>query len=341
MVSENSDSESEVVTSFANRVISRWTKGFECIDAKSFLHGMAGISLFPAICIVFSSIVIALLESSSPSRPPFALMFVITGLVYIPSFASVSLLAFLTYLLPERFLLKSLYVAVTVALNLELLIILLWLLGSVPFSHSEVWAAIAPPIFVLCFSVSTVATAFQWFRSHTLRPNMLFVKRTRPISIGTSLELVLTVALACVAWKYFFGSYEITPLILILAAAGFVSGLAAASMTYAVIPTNYQVQVGFPCIDPAIKYRPVSITWAIAAIGHLVLMASTADFATWSIGGFLAWIVASIFNAAVMVAMLGTGLYWLRRCGWTLERPHSKDLKVSPSDANLLDGQLT
>ncbi|EKK00464.1 hypothetical protein RBSH_04191 [Rhodopirellula baltica SH28] len=170
---------------------------------------------------------------------------------------------------------------------------------------------------------------------------MLFVKRTRPISIGISLELVLTVALACVAWKLFFGSHEISPLIFILAAAGFVSGLAAASMTYAVIPTNYHVQVGFPCIDPAIKYRPVIITWAIAAIGNLVLMASTADFATWSIGGFLAWIVASIFNAAVMVALLGTGLYWLRRCGWTLERPHSKDLKVSPSDANLLDGQLT
>lgn len=170
---------------------------------------------------------------------------------------------------------------------------------------------------------------------------MLFVKRARPISIGTSLELVFTVALGCVAWKLFFSTYEITPLIIILSAAGFISGLAAAAMTYAVIPTSYHVQVGFPCIDPAIKHRPVIITWAIAAISNLVLMASTADFATWSIGGLLAWIVASMFNATIAIAMLGIGLDWLRRCGWTLERPHSRDLKISPPETPPVNGLLS
>tara|TARA_R110002072_G_scaffold42672_5_gene120448 strand:+ start:4652 stop:5560 length:909 start_codon:yes stop_codon:yes gene_type:complete len=302
---------------------------------------MAGISLFPAICIVCFSISSALLDYFGVPRPPYAFQFAIFGIIVLPLLASISLLAFLPFLLSQRLLAISLFVAVIIGLNLELLLLLLRQLGNAPLGRSELWNGIAPPVFVFCFSVSTIATAFQWFRSHTLRPNMLSVKRTRPISIGTSLELVLTVALACVAWKFFFGSYEITPLIFILAAAGFVSGLASAAMTYAVIPTNYQVQVGFPCIDPAIKYRPVIITWAIAAISNLVLMASTADFATWSIGGLLAWVMTSMFNAAVMVAMLGTGLYWLRRCGWTLERPHSRDLKFSPPDANLLDGQLT
>lgn len=341
MVFDNSDSESEPVKSLANRFLSRWTEDFECIDTKSFVHGMVGIFLFPAICIVCFSITLALLDYFGVPQPSYALQYAIFGMMNLPMLASVSLLAFLPFLLSQRLLAKSLFVAVIIGLDLELLLLLLRQLGNAPLGRSELWNGIAPPVFVFCFSVSTIATAFQWFRSHTLRPNMLSVKRTRPISIGTSLELVLTVALGCVAWKLFFGSYEITPLIFILAAAGFVSGLASAAMTYAVIPTNYQVQVGFRCIDPAIKYRPVMITWAIAAISNLVLMASTADFATWSIGGFLAWVMTSMFNAAVMVAMLGTGLYWLRRCGWTLERPHSRDLKISPSETPPVNGLLS
>ncbi|MCR9209783.1 MAG: hypothetical protein NXI28_16250 [bacterium] len=341
MVSDNSDSESEPVKSLANRDISRWTEDFECIDTKSFIHGMAGISLFPAICIVCFSITLALLDYFGVPQPPFALQFAIFGIIVLPVLASISLLAFLPFLLPQRFLTKSLFVAVAIGLNLELLLFSLRLLGNAPLGRSETWTAIAPSVFVFCVSISSIPTALQWIRSQTLLPNMLLVKRARPISIGTSLELVLTVALGCVAWKLFFSTYEITPLIFILSAAGFVSGLAAATMTYAVIPTSYHVQVGFPCIDPAIKYRPVIITWATAAIGHLVLIASTADFATWSIGGFLAWIVASMFNATIAIAMLGIGIDWLRRCGWTLERPHSRDLKISPSETPPVNGLLS
>lgn len=303
--------------------------GVRLLDWRSLAFGLLGMVAWLGVCVVWGAAVLGFLSSNSVPQPSsHALLIAIIGVMCTPMIAAFGLAVFVPLLLFQRLAFTAVFVAGTVIVNLLLMAIALSLFDAVPTSRFI--KDITPLLFGFCVTLSVFATASQWITSKSLRPQMKVASAPRHVSIRDLMGLMFATAMIFGIARFAFREVSVGADFYIAIGFGIATAVIISIMVKTIIPFN-----AIP-IDgnrkPATRSgRNFRIALHLLAAGT-VAAATTFAWALWIEVRFVLWplrwnqvvemaalAAASVFNAVLMLASVSVGLFWIRRCGWTIQ----------------------